>query len=81
MVHVAAKGVVTNSESWASTDCPYTIPAQYRPGEEVYAAATTRDGESWTGALNVQLTGKVTMRNMGNSGSAGGRFASVVYPY
>lgn len=81
MVHVAAKGVTTDSGSWAFTDCPYTIPEQYRPAEEVYAAATTRDGGSWTGALNVQLTGKVTMRNMGNSGSVGGRFASLAYPY
>ena len=80
MVYVAAKGVVTDSGSWASTDCPYTIPAQYRPGEEVYAAATTRDGGSWTGALNVQLTGKVTIRNMGHSGSTDGRFAALVYP-
>ena len=78
MVYVAAKGVVTDSGSWASTDCPYTIPAQYRPGEEVYAA--TRDGGSWTGALNVQLTGKVTIRNMGHSGSTDGRFAALVYP-
>lgn len=81
MVYVVVKGVVTDSESWASTDCPYTIPVQYRPGEEVYAAATTRDGGSWTGALNVQLNGKLTIRNMGNSGSTGGRFASLVYPY
>ena len=81
MVHIAAKGIVTDSGSWSSTDCPYTIPEQYRPAEEVYAAATTRDGASWTGALNVQSTGKVTMRNMGSSGSTGGRFASLVYPY
>lgn len=81
MVHVAVKGVTIGSGSWASTDCPYTIPEQYRPTEEVYAAATTRDGASCTGVLNVQSTGKVSMRNMGSAGSVGGRFASLVYPY
>lgn len=81
MVHIAAKGIVTDSGSWSSTDCPYTIPEQYRPTEEVYAAATTRDGASCTGAMNVQSTGKVSMRNMGSAGSVGGRFASLVYPY
>ena len=81
MVHVAVKGVVTDSGPWASTECPYTIPAQYRPGEEVYVAATTRDGGSSTGTLNVQLNGKVTIWNMGNSGSTNERFASLVYPY
>ena len=81
MVYVAAKGVVTDSGSWDSSDCPYTIPAQYRPREEVFAAAATRDGGSWTGALHVHLTGKVAIRNMGNSGSTSGRFASLVYPY
>nr|DAQ46836.1 MAG TPA: hypothetical protein [Caudoviricetes sp.] len=81
MVHVAATDVRIGSEPWASTDCPYTIPEQYRPTETVYAAATTRDGASWTGALNVQSTGKVSMRNMGSAGSVSGRFASLVYPY
>ena len=81
MVHVVAKGITTDAGSWASTDCPYTIPEQYRPAEEIYVAATTRDGGSFTGALNVQLNGKVTMRNMGNSGSTSGRFASLTYPY
>ena len=81
MVRVAAKGVHIGSRDWDSTNCSYTIPEQYRPAEDVSAAATTMNGGSWTGSLNVSTDGTVSMRNLGSSGSGDRRYASLVYPY
>lgn len=80
IVFVQATGVRTSSESWAITNCPYTLPEQYRPHFEVCAAAVTENGASRTGMLNVKPNGVIRMQNMGNSGSADNRHAAASWP-
>lgn len=79
-VYVVANGVKTGSGSWDSTECPYTIPSGKRPTIEVFAPVVTSNGDSTTGSLRVNATGKIIVQNNGGTGSANVRYGFIMWP-
>lgn len=80
MVFISAVQIATGSGTWDTVQCPYVLPAKYRPSYTVYAAALTAVGESNTGYISVENDGKVYIGNMGGSVSSESRDASICYP-
>lgn len=72
-------GMLNDSDSWASYQCPYTLPVGYRPPTIVGAAAVTHNGGSWTSRLSVHSDGAIYISNLGASGSSDNRSACVVF--
>ena len=72
-------GLLNNSASWASYQCPYVLPVGYRPSKTIAAAAITRDGGSWTSRLTAEADGKIWISNMGNAGAAAERSACLCF--
>ena len=77
-----AYGPATGDGSWDRKDCPYVIPEQYRLKilGHVTAPVLTNNGGSWTGAIVVTSDGTITVKNLGNVGSADARYGFVCYP-
>lgn len=61
-------GLLNDSASWASYQCPYVLPEGYRPPKPITAAAVTHDGGSWTSRLYAGTDGKIYIENLGNAG-------------
>lgn len=80
MVFVSAVQISTGLGEWDTTQCPYVLPAKYRPSYTVYAAALTASGTSTTGYMSVENNGKIYVGNMGGSGSEGSRDGFICYP-
>lgn len=80
IVFAYAVNIHTGSGSWDMVYCPYVLPTQYRPYVNIYAPAITENGASWTGAMYVDIHGKIRMQNTGNAGSADNRSAAVSWP-
>lgn len=80
IVFVQATNIRTSSESWAVTTCPYVIPSEYRPRVGLDVPAATDNGASWTGLMHVDKDGRISMKNMGNSGSSDVRHAAASWP-
>lgn len=80
IVFVQATDIRTGSGSWDVTTCPYVIPLQYRPRVGLDVPAVTDNGASWTGLMHVGEDGRISMKNMGNSGSADNRHAAASWP-
>lgn len=72
-------GLLNDSGSWASYQCPYTLPVGYRPPTTVGAAAVTHNGSSWSSRLTVHNDGTIYISNLGGSGSSDNRSACVVF--
>lgn len=72
-------GLLNDSGSWASYQCPYTLPVGYRPPTIVGAAAVTHNGSSWSSRLTVHDDGTIYISNLGGSGSLDYRSACVVF--
>ena len=80
LVMVNASGVaISGGGSWDSTTCPYTIPSDLRPSENISTSGMARDVVLNT-LLYVETSGKVSIGNAGGSGSANrARWASLTY--
>ena len=79
IVFVSAWNIKTDSGSWATTKCPFVIPAGKRPVEHVAAAAVTQNNGSVAGVLVVEQNGEASVRNYGGTGTTNGRYASLSY--
>ena len=77
-VSVFARGVVTDSGPSASLDCKYTVPAELRPATEVLAACVVQGGGSG-GFLRVRPDGKISMGQLGGTGSREPRYAQLTW--
>lgn len=66
MIHVSGK---IGAESWAAGNCPYQLPAGYRPPLEVYAACTVYNGQT-SRMIVAAPNGSIRCMNMGSTGSA-----------
>lgn len=80
LVLVAASGIKTSSDSWASIDCPYVIEGALRPGRNHYASMTVENGASHTRQLVAMSNGTIRVRNIGSTGSSDNSSGSLVYP-
>ena len=80
LVLVAASGIKTSSDSWASIDCPYVIEGALRPGRNYYASMTVENGTSHTRQLVAMSNGTIRVRNLGSTGSPDNSSGSLVYP-
>lgn len=72
-------GLLNDSASWASYQCPYVLPEGYRPPKPITAAAVTSDGGSWTSRLYAGTDGKIYIENLGNAGVAAERSAMLCF--
>lgn len=72
-------GLLNDSASWASYQCPYVLPEGYRPPKPIAAAAVTSDGGSWTSRLYAGTDGKIYIENLGNAGVAAYRSAMLCF--
>ena len=72
-------GLLNDPGSWASYQCPYTLPVGYRPPTTVGAAAVAHNGGSWSSRLAVHNDGTIYISNLGASGSSDYRSACVVF--
>lgn len=79
-VWICAQDVKTGSGSWDSVTCPYTVPAAYRPGQNIFVPVATVNGASWTGRLGCTTGGVITVMNNGNAGSSDFRNGILMYP-
>lgn len=79
-VWICAQDVKTGSGSWDSVTCPYTVPAAYRPGQNIFVPVATVNGASWTGRLGCTTGGVITVANNGNAGSSDYRSSILMYP-
>lgn len=77
-VSVFARGVVIDSGPSASLDCKYTVPAELRPATEVLAACVVQGGGSG-GFLRVRPDGKISMGQLGGTGSREPRYAQLTW--
>lgn len=71
--------VKTESGSWASVSCPYTLPESLRPKVTYQAPVATANGASVTGVMFANTDGTITVANQGGSGSDGTRMGSLSY--
>lgn len=81
IVMVNASGVVIpGGDSWDNVKCPYTMPSELRPHENLITAGMTRDGVLST-ALLVNSDGTMNINNMGGPGGHPNRkrYASLTY--
>lgn len=81
IVMVSASGVVIpGGDSWDSVKCPYTMPSELRPHENLRTAGMTRDGVLST-VLFVNSDGTMSISNMGGPGGHPNRerYASLTY--
>lgn len=80
LVMVNASGVViSGGGSWDGATCPYTMPSELRPPEDISTGGMSRDGALST-VLNVDTSGKVSIANTGGAGKANvSRYASLTY--
>lgn len=81
IVMVNASGVVIpGGGSWDSVKCPYTMPSELRPHENLRTAGMTRDGALST-ALLVNSDGTMSINSMGGPGGHPNRerYASLTY--
>ena len=80
IVFVRVYGIkLDNANSWSWKDCPYTIPAAYRPLTGVTSAAEADSGAS-APCIQVTEAGKVQLANRGGSSSTESRFGALCYP-
>ena len=68
-----------NANSWSWKDCPYTIPAEYRPSVGI-TSAIEADGGASAPCIQVTEAGKVQLANRGGSSSTEPRFGMLCYP-
>ncbi len=80
LVMVNASGVnIAGSGSWDFTTCPYTIPSELRPPENISTGGMSRDGALST-VLFVEAGGAISINSMGGTGKANvSRYASLAY--
>ena len=77
---VQVNAVKIGSGSWDSAQWGKTIREAYRPKYDVSSPLMVSNGASHTGYLVVTTGGVVSVKNMGNSGSADDRSGSVCWP-
>lgn len=78
IVSITAR-VKTDSGSWASLTCPYTLPESLRPKITFQAPVATANGKSVTGVMFANTDGTITVANQGGNGSDGLRMGSLSY--
>ena len=66
MIHVLGK---IGAESWAVGNCPYQLPAGYRPPVEVQAACAVWNGQT-SRMIVASPNGSIRCMNLGSAGSA-----------
>ncbi len=78
-VSVCARGVITDSGSSAALDCKYTVPSELRPAVEVLSACVTQNGDSGAGFIRVTSDGKISVGQLGGTGSREPRYAQLTW--
>lgn len=78
-VSVCARGVITDSGPSAALDCKYTVPSELRPAVEVLSACVTQNGDSGAGFIRVTSDGKISMGQLGGTGSREPRYAQLTW--
>lgn len=77
---VKATEIITEADSWATLNCPYTVPEELRPAKTWEAPMTVGNGGSTTRMLRVRTTGVIDVFNYGSTGSRNVSNGTLVYP-
>lgn len=77
---VRASEIVIEDGSWATLNCPYTVPEAYRPANTWEVPMTVGNGGSTTRMLRVRRTGVIDVFNYGSTGSRNVSNGTLVYP-
>lgn len=77
---VASEVVIHGGGSWDIAKCPYTVPSELRPSDNISTCGTSRDGVVSV-ALYVSSNGSISINRMGGTADGKDRrcFASLTY--